>query len=360
LSQKYIQPINLFEYEALAQERLSPMAWSYYSSGALDQITLQENRKAFNHYRLLPKILVDVGQRDCSVNILENIHPSPVLIAPMAFQRLANSKGELATAKAAAQAGTTMILSTLSTQSLEEVSSFGCNRWFQLYIHKDRTITYNLIERAKSAGYSALVVTVDAPILGRRETDSRNRFSLPQGMDLANFKNKLPSSANNSALFDYFVDQIDPCLSWHDIEHFQSLTDLPILLKGILRVDDAQRALEIGVKGIIVSNHGGRQLDGAIASLVALPKIAQAVGQDMTVLFDGGIRRGSDIFKALALGAKAVLVGRPILWGLSVNGSDGVSHVLEILQRELDETQALTGCPRIEDIKSEFLALECF
>lgn len=350
------QPINLFEYESLAKQYLSQMAFDYYSSGAVDELTLRYNRAACDRYQLRPRMMIDVSQRDLSVSILGQSLPMPILIAPMAFQCLAHPEGEVATAKAAQELGAVMVLSTLSTQSLEAVAreKKAIPQWFQLYIHKDRSLTLNLIERAETAGFSALCLTVDAPYLGQRERDRHNQFTLPQGLKLANLTCiaglEIPNNEDESGLFTYFAKQIDPSVTWKDLEWLRSLTNLPIIVKGILRGDDAKKALDYGAQGIVVSNHGGRQLDGAIASLDALPEIVEAVGERVDVLVDGGFRRGTDVLKALALGAKAVLIGRPILWGLAVNGKMGVSHVLELLRNELDLAMALSGCPTIGDI----------
>ena len=350
--------INLSEYESLAQQHLSQMTLDYYRSGAGEEITLRENLAAFSRYQLHPRMLVDVSQRDLSVSFLGQSFPLPFFIAPMAFQCLAHPQGEIATAKAAAELGAVMVLSTLSTKSLEDVARVRQNtpQWFQLYIHRERGLTKALVERAEAAGFAALCLTVDAPLLGKRERDRRNQFTLPPGLELANLVTmadlKIPQAEGESGLLTYFAQQIDPSITWRDLEWLQSLTKLPILVKGILRADDAIGAVEHGAKGIIVSNHGGRQLDGAIASLDALPEIVAAVADQMVVLMDGGIRRGTDILKALALGARAVLVGRPILWGLAVAGEAGVAHVLSILQEELELAMALSGCPTLRDIDS--------
>ncbi|NEO99886.1 MAG: alpha-hydroxy-acid oxidizing protein [Symploca sp. SIO2E9] len=368
-------PINLFEYESIAPQHLSQMALDYYASGAWDEVTLKDNRTSYEHFKLRPRMLVDVSDRDLSTQILGQSLSMPILIAPMAFQCLAHPEGELATAKAAAQLGTAMVLSTMSTKSLEEVAltSKNCQQesfrnqggigekslvshplWFQLYVHRERALTRTLIERAEAAGFTALCLTVDAPVLGRRERDSRNQFTLPPGMELANLATmadlEIPKTAGESGLFTYFAQQLDPGLTWKDLEWLQSLTTLPVVVKGILRGDDALRAVESGAKAVIVSNHGGRQLDGAIATIEALAEIVAAVGDQAEVLVDGGIRRGTDVLKALALGAKAVLVGRPILWGLAVGGSVGAQHILELLRDELGVAMALSGCAKIEDI----------
>ena len=350
------KPINLFEYEAIAKQQLEPMALDYYQSGAWDEITLRENRLAINRYQLRPKMLVDVSQRDLTTKILGQSLATPILIAPMAFQCLAHPEGEIATAQAAASRGVVMVLSTMSTKSLEAVAAQRQHtpQWFQLYIHRDRALTQALVQRAEAAGYSALCLTVDAPVLGKRESDRRNQFTLPKTMELANLVSMadlaIPKTTEESGLFAYFTQQIDPSVTWKDVEWLQSITTLPLLVKGILRGDDGLKAYEYGAKGIIVSNHGGRQLDGAIATFEALPEIVATVGDKMDILVDGGIRRGTDILKALALGAKAVLVGRPILWGLAAEGRKGVTHVLELLNEELDLAMALSGCTSIEDI----------
>ncbi|MBD2307960.1 alpha-hydroxy-acid oxidizing protein [Chroococcidiopsis sp. FACHB-1243] len=349
-------PINLFEYETLAQNRLSQMAWDYYASGAWDEVTLKENRIAFNRYRLHPRMLVDVSQRDLSTTILGQSLSAPILIAPMAFQCLADPAGEVATAKAAAHSGIGMVLSTLSTKSVSEVAIANPQTWFQLYIHRDRNLTRALVEYAYKCGAKALCVTVDAPFLGRRERDTRNQFILPPGMELANLNHlkdqnlDIPHRQGESGLFAYFAEQLDPGVTWTDLAWLRSLVPIPLVVKGILRPDDAIRAVEVGAEAIMISNHGGRQLDGAIATIDVVSQIVTAVGDRTEVLMDGGIRRGTDILKALALGAKAVLIGRPVLWGLAVAGETGVQHVIEILRDELSLAMALSGCAKLQDI----------
>lgn len=348
------RPINLFEYQSLASQHLSKIALDYYASGAWDEITLRDNRAAYDRYKLLPRVLADVTHRDLSTTVLQQPLKLPILIAPMAFQRLATPQGELATARAATSMGATMVLSTMSTTSLEAVAGEAERPWFQLYVHRDRSLTRALVERAEAAGYSALCLTVDAPVLGQRERDRRNEFSLPLGMELANLTTmadlKIPQIKGESGLLAYFAQQLAPGITWQDVEWLQSLTKLPVVIKGILRGDDALRAVEHGAQAIIVSNHGGRQLDGAIATIDALGEVVAAVGDRAEVLVDGGIRRGTDILKAIAIGAKAVLVGRPILWGLAVGGELGARHILELLRDELDIGMALSGCAKIEDI----------
>ncbi|MBW4685936.1 MAG: alpha-hydroxy-acid oxidizing protein [Komarekiella atlantica HA4396-MV6] len=362
------QPINLFEYEKLAKEHLSQMTLDYYSSGAWDEITLRDNRAAFERVKLRPRMLVDVSDRNLSTSILGQPLQLPLLIAPMAFQCLAHPDGEVATAIAAASTGVGMVLSTMATKSMEEVAAVGNKQnalqWFQLYIHKDPGLTRALVERAYAAGYKALCLTVDAPVLGQRERDQRNEFALPPDLHLANLATisglDISHETGESGLFTYFAQQLNPAVTWRDLEWLQSISPLPLILKGILRGDDAVRAVESGARAIIVSNHGGRQLDGAIASLDVLAEIVAAVDGKAEVLLDGGIRRGTDILKALALGAKAVLIGRPVLWGLAVAGQVGVSHIISLLQDELNVAMALSGCAKLQDIDSSLLKFSQF
>ncbi|MFM7407188.1 MAG: alpha-hydroxy acid oxidase [Cuspidothrix sp.] len=356
-----LSPINLFEYEQLAKEHLSQMAFDYYSSGAWDEVTLRDNLAAFTRVKLRPKMLVDVSKIDLTTKVLGASLQIPLLIAPMAFQCLAHPDGELATALAAEAVGVGMVLSTLATKSLEEVATVANGlKWFQLYIHKDQGLTRALVERAYKAGYKAICLTVDAPILGKRERDHRNQFTLPPGLYPANLTNisglDIPQTKGESRLLSYFAQQINPAVTWKDLEWLESLSPLPLVVKGILRADDAIRAVEYGAQAIVVSNHGGRQLDGAIASLDALPEIIAAVDGKAEVLLDGGIRRGTDILKALAFGAKAVLIGRPILWGLAVAGQTGVSHVISLLEEELKAAMTLSGCPTLQDIDSSLVS----
>jgi 4-hydroxymandelate oxidase len=355
-------PINLFEYEHLAKACLSQMAFDYYSSGAWDEVTLQDNRAAFARIKLRPRMLVDVSNINLTTKILGVPLQLPLLIAPMAFQCLAHPDGEMATAEAAAASGVGMVLSTLSTKSLEEVATVSHGlQWFQLYIHKDRGLTRALVERAEAAGYKAICLTVDAPVLGKRERDQRNEFTLPAGLHPANLTQMtgldIPLEKGESGLLTYFAQQINPGVTWQDLEWLQSISPLPLVLKGILRGDDAVRAVEYGARAIVVSNHGGRQLDGAIASLDALPEIFAAVDGQAQILLDGGIRRGTDVLKALALGADAVLIGRPILWGLALGGAAGVSQVISLLKAELTTAIALSGCATLQDIDSSLVKL---
>jgi 4-hydroxymandelate oxidase len=350
--------LNLDEYEKAARDRLEGSIYDYVAGGALDEITLRENRSAYERWRFLPRAMVGVEHRDLTVSILGDDLTFPVGISPSAFHQLVHPDGELATARAAGALGTVMCLSTMATVTLEDVAALASGPlWFQMYIFRDRGLTANLAARARAAGYRALVLTVDTPVLGRRERDFRNRFELPTGIEMRNVK--LPEAAPGSyasPMVRFVQDQIDSSLTWKDVREFTRSVELPVLVKGILHPDDAHMAAEAGAAGIIVSNHGGRQLDGAIATLDALPPIASALSDTaLDLIVDGGIRRGSDVIKALCLGAKMVMVGRPILWGLAVDGEAGAQAVLEILRREIDETLALLGCARARDLKPYYL-----
>jgi 4-hydroxymandelate oxidase len=352
---------NLHEVESLAREKLPASVYDYYAGGAGDEITLGENRRAFDRLALLPRMLVDVGRRDLRVSLLGTELAAPIVVAPMAFQRLAHPDGELATARAATEQGLLMTASTFATCSLEEIrGASGGPLWFQLYVHQDRDITRDLVQRAEAAGYQALVLTVDVAEIGRRERDERNQFRLSADLRVANFIPKasdpLLADADGSRLRAFIHGMRDASFAWRDLEWLRGLTRLPLVLKGILRVDDAERAVDHGAAGIVVSNHGGRQLDTALASLHALPRIADAVGGRALLLLDGGIRRGVDIVKALALGARAVMVGRPVLWGLALDGEAGASRVLALLRNELDLAMALCGTANLSEITRDLIA----
>ncbi len=347
--------INVFDFEEAARAKLPVMVFDYYAGGAQDEVTLRANRAAFERIALRYRVLVDVSQRDLATTVLGQSVAMPILIAPTAFHGLAHPGGEVATARAAARAGTIMVLSTLSNAPLEDVVRAAPGAvWFQLYVYRDRGATKALVERAEAAGCKALVLTADAPLLGRRERDVRQRFHLPEGLVASNVLGAgyghVAAEASGSGLAAYVASLLDASLTWKDLEWLRAITRLPLLIKGIVRSDDAVRALEHGAAAVIVSNHGGRQLDTAPATLDVLPDIAEAVGDRAAVLLDGGIRRGSDVVKALALGARAVLVGRPVLWGLAVDGENGVFRVLSILRDEFDLAMALCGCPKVQDI----------
>jgi 4-hydroxymandelate oxidase len=352
--------LNLADIERAARERLTTLAYDYYLGGANDEVTVRENRSAFEQLALRYHVLVDVSRRSTSTTVLGTAIDFPVLVAPTAFQRLACDDGEIATARAAAAAGTVMILSTASTCSIEDVAAVGGRQWFQLYVYSDRGLTKALVERAEACGMTAIVLTVDAPVLGRRERDLRNRFHLPDGVRLANVPSSgsvpLPTGQGESGLANHFASGIDAAITWRDVEWLRSISRLPVVIKGIVRGDDAARAVDHGAAGVIVSNHGGRQLDTAIASVRALPEVAEAVNGRAEVLLDGGVRRGTDVIKALALGARAVLLGRPVVWGLAAAGETGARRVLELLRAEVDLAMALCGCPTVGDISRDLVA----
>ena len=355
-----MNPVNLEEFEKVAREKLSREAYDYFAGGANDEITLRANRASYADIVLHYPVLRDVSSRDTSVEVLGERIAFPVMVAPTAFHRLACAEGECATARAAARAGTIMVLSTLATTVIEDVAAAAAGpKWFQLYIYKDRGATADLIRRAESAGCRALVLTVDAQVWGLREADVRNNFKLPDGLTVANLtehaKDMFPAGIPGSGLAAYVAQMLDPALSWRDFGWLREQTKLPILLKGIVRADDAERAVEHGAAGVIVSNHGGRQLDTAPATVEVLPRVVDAVAGKIPVLVDGGIRRGTDVIKALALGAQAALIGRPILWGLAADGENGAFRVLEMLKAEFDLAMALCGARRITEIDKSLL-----
>ncbi|MBS2005795.1 MAG: alpha-hydroxy-acid oxidizing protein [Cyanobacteria bacterium SZAS TMP-1] len=338
------------------------MAYDYYAGGCNDEQSVKRNRCIFNEILIRPRMLRDVSRRDLSVELLGQKISMPVIIAPTAFQKLAHEKGELETALAARQADTIMTVSTLATTAMEEVAAVAPHHlWFQLYIYKNREITKDLVARAAAAGYKALVVTVDSPILGRRERDIRNAFHLPQHLSAANLVGQglgeIGRADNHSGLAAHIAALYDHSLTWDMLDWIVSISKLPVLVKGILRGDDALLALEHGARGIIVSNHGGRQIDTAVSPIEVLPEIVKAVGSRSEILVDGGIRRGTDIFKALALGARAVLIGRPVLWALATGGGEGVARCLEMLRQELDLTMALSGCATTADITPDMVKI---
>lgn len=357
-----MEPINLYDFENIAREKLTPMAYDYYASGAHDELTLYENHAAYDRIRLKYRVLRDISRRSIATSVLGHDLSMPVIVAPTAFHRLAHPEGELATVRAAGKAGTLMILSTLSTTSIEDVMAAATGPvWFQLYVYKDREATADLVRRAEANGCAALVLTVDAQVWGRRERDVRNRFQLPPGLEVKNLmpagKEQFPEDVRDSGLAAYVASLFDQTLSWRDVEWLTSLTDLPVLLKGIVHPDDARRALDHGAAGVIVSNHGGRQLDTAPATIEVLPEIVAALGGRLPVLIDGGIRRGTDVIKALALGAQAVAVGRPVLWGLAYDGQAGVERVLDLLRYEVDLALALSGMAELDELGADILMM---
>lgn len=341
--------INLDDYERAAPERLTAGALAYYTGGANDERTLTDNRAAFRRWRILPRVLRDVSTVDPGVSILGRAWPSPIWIAPTAFHRMAHSDGELATARAAAARGITLTLSTSSSTDLADVAAVGGPRWFQVYLLADPGARRALVERAVAAGYEGLVLTVDLPRVGRRERDIRVGFRVPDEVAVPN----IATAAGVSPAEGLKVAFVQS-MTWADVEWLAGF-GVPVIVKGILHPDDARLALDHGAAAIDVSNHGGRQLDGAIASLDALPAVVEAVAGRVPVLMDGGVRRGTDALTALALGASAVGIGRPVLWGLAVNGEAGVGHVLDLLIAELELAMALAGAARVAELAADLL-----
>jgi len=342
------QPVNVGDYERLAEERLDPGSFGYFAGGAGDEWTLRENVAAFNRWVLRPRVLVDVGSVTAATKVLGQDISMPILVAPTAFQRLAHPEAEAPTARAAAAAGTIFCLSTLSSLTPAELATAAPNgtNWFQLYWSRDRGFTAELVAAAAAAGFSAILLTVDLPAAGRRERDIRAAFELPLDLPLPNLREHLAGGDFHAALGDV----VDPTITWRDLEWLASLSELPLVVKGIQTAEDAALACRQGVAGVVVSNHGGRQLDGVAASLDVLPEVVETCADDVTVLFDGGVRRGTDVVKALALGARAVLVGRAAIWGLAVDGEDGVRRVLELLRAEIELALTLLGCPTPEAV----------
>lgn len=326
-------------------------AYGYFAGGAGDEITLRANAASWSQYELLPRVLVDVSRRDPSVEVLGQRWDHPLAVAPMAYQRHAHAEGEAGMAAAAAATATTMVLSSQTTTSPADVAAAGGDgrRWFQLYVFKDRRVSFDLVEQARATGYEALVITVDFPVGGWRDRDRASNFAVTHPVAV-----NLGGQAMTTA--ELFA-QHDPSLTWDDLAAFVEQAGMPVLLKGILRADDAARAAEVGAAGVIVSNHGGRQLDTVPTAASVLPGIVEQLDGAIDVLVDGGVRRGWDVAKALALGANAVLVGRPVLWGLARGGTAGAQAVLEQLIAEFDNTLALLGCPEAEGLNPSLLRL---
>ena len=325
-------PVNIWDYERLAEDKLDANAHAYFAGGAGDEVTLRDNVAAFERRKLRPRVLVDVAEVSTATTVLGTEIALPVVIAPLAMQRLAHPDGEEATARAAAAAGTIMCLSSAATCAPAELSEG--QRWFQVYVWRPRTKTEAAIEQAVASGYSALVLTVDVPYLGRRERDVRVGFSVPENLIVQG---------------DLFGQGFDASVSWRDLEWLAGY-GLPVVVKGLLTAEDAELACEHGAAAVVVSNHGGRQLDGVSATLDVLEEVVDAVGGRAEVLLDGGVRRGTDVLKALALGARAVLIGRAMVWGLAVAGEEGVADVLRMFRKEVELGLALLGCTSPADV----------
>lgn len=344
-SSSHNDALNAADFEDQARELLDPGAYGYFAGGAGDERTLRDNIEAYARRRLLPRVLVDVSSASAATTVLGTEVSMPILVAPVAFQRLANPDGEPATARAAAAAGTVMCLSTLATASAQEVADAapGGPKWFQLYCFSDRGVTEALVGQAVEAGYEAIVLTVDAPLLGRRERDLRTGFSIPTDFEVPSFARAI-GGRREATLADMFA-LLDQSLTWRDVEMLAELSDLPVVVKGLVTPEDARLAVDHGAAAVVVSNHGGRQLDGAPATLDALPGVVEAVDGRVEVLVDGGVRRGADAAMAVALGARAVLIGRPVVWALAAGGEAGVTRLLGLLRDEVELALALLGCP---------------
>jgi len=350
-------PVDISDYARLAPAHMSKMAWEYINGGAVDEITERWNHEAYEHIRLRPRNLVDVSKLDLRTKLFGHEMPFPILLAPTAYHKLAHPEGEIATVRGANAAGATMVLSTYSTTSLEDVAAAAkVPLWFQLYVQPDRNFTRALVHRAEAAGYQALAVTVDAPVLGLRYRETRSKFTLPAGMERENLKGlAVATGGQRPTENEIYSATLDPTVTWKDIDWLRSLTRMPVLLKGVMNGDDAARAVDAGVSGLIVSNHGGRNLDTVPATIEALPEVVAKVAGRIPVLVDGGIRRGTDVLKALATGATAVLIGRPYLYGLAVGGDAGVAHVVKILRREFEAALALSGRTSVAEVDSSVI-----
>lgn len=358
-------PISIEDWEQKAREILPDGPFDYIAGGAGAEETLASNRTAFSKWAIVPRMMRDVTNRTLGITLYNQALSTPIMLAPVGMQAIAHPDGELATAKAAAEAGVPLVVSTVSAHSLEQIAEVmgDAPRWFQLYWSNDREVSASMVKRAEAAGYSAIVLTVDTIMLGWKRRDFRNGYSpLREGKGLANyitdpvFCSRLAEVTPENAVEEILKNIYHPALNWNDIAFLREQTRLPILVKGILHPDDAKLAVEHGVDGIIVSNHGGRQMDGAISTLDALPAIAEVVAGQIPVLLDSGIRTGADIVKAIALGANAVLIGRPFLFGLAVAGERGVASVLDTLKSELDVAMALSGSNSVADLNKGILA----
>jgi isopentenyl diphosphate isomerase/L-lactate dehydrogenase-like FMN-dependent dehydrogenase len=340
--------LNVDDFAEAARERLDPAVYGYFAGGAGDERTLRANSDAFARRELRPRVLVDVGSVSTATTLLGSEVALPVLVAPTAFQRLAHPEGELAIARAAATAGTVATLSTFSSVTPAELAAAasGATLWFQLYWARDRGFTQELVESVAEARFAALMLTVDFPVAGLRERDLRMRFAVPEDLPLPNIPGPIRRDDPHTALGDL----VDDTLTWRDLEWLRSVCPLPLVVKGILTAEDALLAAEHGAAAVVVSNHGGRQLDGVPATLDVLPEVVEAVGERIEVLVDGGIRRGVDVLMSLALGARATLSGRAILWGLAAAGEEGAARVLELLRAEIAVGLKLLGCPSPADV----------
>ncbi len=354
----------LTDFEPLAKQKVTPMTWEFFNGAVADEISMRWNLEAYRNIRLKPHCLVDVSHLDTRITLFGQEHPFPVILAPTAYHKLAHPEGEVATARGAGAAGATMVVSTMATTSVEDISHAAkAPLWFQLYVQRDRGFTRELVQRAEAAGCRALCLTVDTPVVGARNREIRAGFALPKGLTIPNLRGlkvdgvDLSTSGaghtpSGGGIYSGFSD---PSLSWKDLDWLISIAKVPVLTKGVLNPDDADRAVKAGVGGIMVSNHGARNLDTVPATVHALPLVAEKVAGRVPVIVDGGVRRGTDVLKAIALGANAVMIGRPYLYALSVAGDAGVAKVLDILQREIQMAMALSGRTTIASIDRSLL-----
>jgi 4-hydroxymandelate oxidase len=350
---------SLSDFEDAAKTRLPHMTWEFYNGAVADEITMRWNKEAYQRIRLKPRILVDVSKLDTRVTLFGQQLPFPIILAPTAYHKLANPEGEVATARGAGAAGATMVVSTVATTSIEDIAHAAKSPlWFQLYYQPDRGFTRDLVQRAEAAGCRAICLTVDTPVVGARNREARAGFKLPDNLSLPNLAglkvNGVDMTKNagghGAAPGSIYSAVMDSAMTWPDIEWLLSVAKVPVLFKGVLNPDDADHAVKAGVAGIMVSNHGARNLDTVPATVDALPLVTEKVAGRVPVIVDGGVRRGTDVLKALAFGASAVMIGRPYLYGLSVAGAEGVAAVVNILHCEFEMAMALTGRPTIASI----------
>lgn len=350
--------LNCRDFENAARDVLSPMAWAYYSSGACDEITIRANETGWNNCKLWPRMLQGVSAPDLKTTLMGHPVAFPIFPAPVAMMKLAHPEGELAVVRAMGELGLPFIASTMATTSLEEIAQAATGpKFFQLYVFQDKGLTRELIQRASAAKYDGIILTVDAQMLGKREADSRQHFHLPADLRLENLtsvlnKTMLPGMGSGAVRI---AANFDASLCWNDLEKMMSITDLPWAIKGILHPEDARQAIASGMKAIFVSNHGGRQLDTVPTGLESLPGIVEAVANRAEIFVDGGVRRGTDAIKAICLGAKAVLVGKPVLWALAAGGQQGVQRLFQILHEEMRQAMCLLGCGSVHQLCRDYL-----
>ncbi|NIB43626.1 alpha-hydroxy-acid oxidizing protein [Pseudomaricurvus alkylphenolicus] len=382
MTSKLDQCYNIDDLRLLAKKRLPRAMYDYIAGFAEDGVCGERNRSAFYHYEFVPRMLRDVSDVDTSTTVLGESIDFPVILAPTALSRLFHHQGEWAVAAAASKMNTIYSLSTLSSVSIEKVTEFEGPKWFQIYVYKDRSLVKEFIDRARTAGYRALCLTVDAAVSGNREQDLRNGFTVPPQpsfktvvetlthpqwlwhhftsptVTTANVSGERMAGKNDTNSFlSYVNQQLTPTVTWSDVEWMRSQWDGPLVIKGLMSVEDARMAARMGADGIVLSNHGGRQLDHAAATLDLLPQMVDQVGAQLEIIIDSGIRRGTDVAKALALGAKACMVGRPYLYGLSAGGEAGVLRALQLFQQEFHRTLQLLGCPSVAELDSSYLRM---